>query len=61
MPAPMMAQAARIQPEVPPFSQAASMMPSLVKNPENGGMPMIARYPRPKVTKVIGRSLRSAP
>ena len=43
MPAPMIAQAARIQPEVPPFSQAASMMLSLVKNPENGGMPMMAR------------------
>ena len=43
MPAPTIAQAARIQPSVPPLAQAASMMPSLVKNPENGGMPMIAR------------------
>ena len=43
MAAPTIVQAARIQPSVPPFAQAASMMPSLVKNPENGGMPMIAR------------------
>ncbi len=43
MAAPITAQVPRIAPEVPPLSKAASMMPSLVKNPENGGMPMMAR------------------
>ena len=43
MPAPMIAAPPSSQPEVPPDSHAASMIGSLVKNPENGGMPMIAR------------------
>ena len=33
----------RIVPLVPPLSKAASMILSLVKKPENGGKPMIAR------------------
>ena len=40
----------RIQPTVPCSVKSPSMMGSLVKNPENGGMPMMARYARPNVT-----------
>ena len=61
MPAPSSAAAARMPPEVPPLSQAASMMPSLVKNPENGGMPMMASQPTMKQPNVAGMNLRSAP
>ena len=43
MPAPSSAAVPRIAPEVPPLSKAASMIGSLVKKPENGGTPMIAR------------------
>ena len=37
------------------------MIGSLEKNPENGGTPINARYPSPKVTKVIGMSVRRPP
>ena len=37
------------------------MMASLEKKPANGGTPMIARYPSPNVTKVIGMYVRSPP
>ena len=37
------------------------MIGSLVKKPENGGMPMIARKPRKNVANVIGMTLRSPP
>ena len=50
MPAPISAQMPSIQPPVPCSVKSASMMGSLAKNPENGGMPMMARYARPNVT-----------
>ena len=37
------------------------MIGSLVKKPENGGMPMIARKPSPNVTVVIGMTLARPP
>ena len=37
------------------------MILSLEKNPANGGMPMIARYPIPNVTNVIGMTVRNPP
>ena len=54
---------------VPPSTQgcqpsptnADSMILSLDQNPENGGTPMIASQPRPKVTQVIFMTSASAP
>ena len=43
MAAPMTAAVPRMAPDVPPLSKHDSMMPSLVKKPENGGIPMMAR------------------
>ena len=43
MPAPSSAAPPSSAPEVPPWAKAASMIGSLVKKPENGGTPMIAR------------------
>ena len=37
------------------------MMASLEKKPANGDTPMIARYPSPNVTNVIGSALRRPP
>lgn len=46
---------------MPPFAKAASMIMSLEKKPDRPGKPMMARYPRPKVTKVTGMYFRRAP
>ena len=43
MAAPRTVAQPRIQPEVPPLLKAASTIESLVKKPENGGTPMMAR------------------
>src|SRR6056297_1737511 len=42
-------------------SNAAWMISSLDQKPENGGMPMMARYPAMKVMKVITMTPLSAP
>ena len=57
----MIAVIASRVPEVPPLSQVASMIASLVQKPENGGIPMIARYPHRKVTCVTVMALVKAP
>ena len=61
MPAPISAQVPSTLPAAPCSLKSAPMMGSLVKNPENGGMPMMARYARPKVTEVIGITRASPP
>jgi hypothetical protein len=53
MPAPISARVPSTLPAAPCSLKSAPMMGSLVKNPENGGMPMMARYARPKVTGQI--------
>ena len=45
----------------PEPSKAASMILSLLQNPENGGTPMIASQPRPNVTQVIVMTVEMPP
>ena len=54
IPAPISAAPPNTQGRQPsPVAKATSMMPSLLQNPENGGMPRMASQPQPKVTQVI--------